>query len=217
MLPAADVVAGPDGGVALDTGVAGTGQHEGTLRGTLPPRPVEAGARPLHAVGVVKAPVRQGGTLRALGPVPGVQRQRRAGGRIAVRRQAIRQRRLVHVVPDAGDASLQQHALTLAPPGSDLRAAKVWEGAVARPDDAGEERAIGAPHEVVARQPLAERRVGGIHLHPRIEDRDDFEALLREIADEPARRGKAAGREGEDAIAVHIVYVEPERVAGDLA
>src|SRR5260370_450615 len=103
MLPAADVVAGPDGGVALDTGVAGTGQDERTLRGALPS------------------------------------------------------------------------------------------------------------------QPLAERRVGGIHLHPWIKDGDDFEALLREIADEPARRGKAAGREGEDAIAVHIVYVEPERVAGDLA
>ena len=137
--PAAGVVAGPDRGVALDAGVAGARQHEGRAR---------AGARALERSArraAVLEPVEVAHATRAARSRVALDRDRactqratcpasRSGSIRRPRRRSARPAgRLVHVVPDAGDAGVEQRAVLLAPPGAHVRAVEVGQRRLARP------------------------------------------------------------------------------------
>jgi hypothetical protein len=56
-----------------------------------------------------------------------------------------------------------------------------------------------------------------VHLHARVHDGDHVEAPSSKLRDERAGVGEAFVVPGEDPVAVHVVYVEVEGVAGDVA
>src|SRR5262249_3186175 len=74
LLPRTHVVAGPDGGVALDPSVPGARQHERPLLWAEARQSLEGRTRHLHTVRVVEGAVWQHGTVRPLRPVDGVKR-----------------------------------------------------------------------------------------------------------------------------------------------
>src|SRR5262249_26513522 len=59
--------------------------------------------------------------------------------------------------------------------------------------------------------------VGWIGFDAGIHNGDDLVARRVEICQQPRGIGEAVRVEGEYAIAVHVVYVEPERITGDTA
>ncbi len=127
------------------------------------------------------------------------------------------ERWLVHIVPDAREPRVEQRAMALAPPRAHIGAAEVGEDAGARPDIPGEERAIGSADEVVARHAIREGLVGRVGLHAGVNDRDDLEALRAQIGEQRLWLRETGGMPGEDAVAIHIVNIKPEVVAGDCA
>src|SRR5439155_797823 len=92
------VVAGPGHRVALPAGIARAGHHERPQAWTELLQPLERRAAVLHAVDVVQLGMarRSGRETVALDPVDRAERHRLG--------RRVEDRRLVHVVPEAGDA-----------------------------------------------------------------------------------------------------------------
>ena len=104
LVPGGGVVAGPGEAVALAAGIGGARHHEGTLVGTQLEQPFVGGALVLHAEDVVNLGVRggAGGEAGLVDAVNVVERHGEGG--------AVEDGRLVHVVPEAGDAVLARIA-----------------------------------------------------------------------------------------------------------
>ena len=174
----------------------GAGEHERALVGL---RRVQARDRPHRheeRVLVVVALVRRAPAVEAhpLRRVP-------AGGG------------LVHVIPDAREARLHVGRVELAPPGARLLGDEVGERGVAGPDLADVDVAALGAAEHVALDRLVEDPVARLVLDAGIDDRDDLEAVLAEPREHGRRVGEGLLVPREDAVAVHVLDVEPERVA----
>ncbi len=216
LLPAAGVVSGPHRGVVSDSREPRAGQHEG-------PAPVgvleERAGGPALLVAVEVAHVLVGDALLGarrvgLDDVREVLPAQRQDG-AAQPQVASPARGLVHVVPDAGDAGLEQRAVLLAPPGAHLLAVEVRKRRVSGPDPEGEGRAVLAAAEDVPLEAVAVDGIVGIHLHPGVHDGDDAEAVVRQLAQQPAGVAEAARMPAEAAVAAHVADVEVEDVGGD--
>ena len=112
---------------------------------------------------------------------------------------------------------VEQRAVVVAPPGARVGVREVGERAHARPDRVAVLVAVDRLAEQAALAPLGVDRIALVDLHARVDDRDRPEALLGELGDQPGRVGVALGVPGEDAVAVHVLDVEVEAVAGDVA
>src|SRR5919112_2244318 len=128
-----------------------------------------------------------------------------------------KERRLVHVAPDPGHSRIEERPVVLAPPLSRLGVREVRE------------RADPRPHDVMVLFPLAcfavevplatfyVDRIVIVDLDAGVYDGDEVEALFSEFGYELLRLGEAFLVPGKDAVAVHVVNVEVEGVARDVA
>src|SRR4029450_618446 len=103
-----------------------------------------------------------------------------------------------------------------APPGARLLCHEVWERCIARPHLADVEVASFGAAEHVTLDGLIEDRVARVELHTGVDDRDHPEALLVKSFEHAGRIGKPVGIPGENAIAVHVLDVEPYGIAWDV-
>ncbi len=144
MVPGGAVVSGPGGGVALATGVAGSGEDEGALIWGESEEAVVGGAGVLHAVDVVDLEVGGGAGLEAGSgdAVLDVVRHGFGGG--------VEDGGLVHVVPEAGDSVVEEVFVEGSPPLAGGVLGEVGEDGGAGPDGADEGGAVGIFDEVVA-------------------------------------------------------------------
>src|SRR5579885_3455542 len=93
----------------------------------------------------------------------------------------------------------------------------IGENRVIGPDVAVEDRAIGAAYKRVAFHPFAIDAEIGIALHPGINNGYSVEAVAAQVAQQCLWIGEALRVPGKDAIAVHMVDIQVDRVAGDAA
>src|SRR5207248_7787617 len=129
----------------------------------------------------------------------------------------IGQRRLVHVVPDAGDALFEQRSLQVPPPGAHLVLGVIGKDACSRPDIANEESPVLVTTEVIVLQALLIHRIVFVNFRARINDRDQLHTLRTQVVDETRWIGKCSGIPGKVTISVHVVDIEPDRIAGMIA
>ncbi len=206
VIPVRGIVAGPDDGMALAAGVGGAGDDEGTLPGFGAECAFAGGAGHLHAVEVVDGGM---GGRSEIGVVPGVGRQRLVGAREV--------RRLVHVIPEAGHPVATQCALFLRPPFACGRLEEIGEPRASRPDFAQEIRpVIGRADEGLSLNAPAQYREPRIILHPGIHNGHHLEAVAGQVPDQATRLGKALP-EGEHPVLIHVMDVQVEDIAGELA
>ena len=133
MVPGAAVVAGPGGGVALRAGISSTRQYKGSLVALQFAQAIVSSTDVFHAVHVVDgAMVERGAVVEAM---PGVERHGFVG--------TFEERRLVHVVPETGNAHTDKILVQTAPPVARFGEREIREDALAGPDDADENRAVG--------------------------------------------------------------------------
>ncbi len=198
MIPPGQVVAHPVGGVALYAGETGTGQDE---RAQLGHRVSQAGGRAhghQQCVLVVVALMRG---VAAVEP-------HAAWGDGACRG-------LVHVVPNAREARPHVLGVELAPPRARLLSDEVRERRVAGPHLADVDVAAFGATQDVALERLVEHPVPGLVLDARVDDRDDSEAVVAEAPEHADGVGEPVRVPGEDAVAVHVLDIEPQHVARD--
>ena len=98
MIPGGAVVAGPGGGVTLGAGIGGAGQDEGALVAFKFAQAFVGGAGVFHAEDVVDGAVVEGGAV--VEAMHSVERHGFVG--------AFEYRRLVHVIPEACDAHVDE-------------------------------------------------------------------------------------------------------------
>ena len=107
--------------------------------------------------------------------------------------------------------------LLVTPPFAHGGIGEVRERAQTRPDGVAVLVAVAREAEIPALAALCVQRVALVHLHARVGDRDDAEALLAQLRDQSRGVREALAVPREDAVAVHVVDVEVEHVARDLA
>src|SRR5215212_4504991 len=207
VLPPGGVVSRPLHGVALQSGVAGAGDHERTLVGTQGKEAFTGGAGHEGAVGVVD-----------LGVPPGLARPSAGVDHVVRHRGPIRdkERRLVHVAPDPCHSCVGENTLVLAPPLARLGVGEVREGAHAGPDGIVVLIPIARLAVQVFVPAICIDGVVLVHFHSGVYDSNDAKALLAEVGDQTLRVGEAVPVPGEDPVAVHVVDVEVDDVAGDV-
>ena len=134
----------------------------------------------------------------------------------------IEHRRLVHVVPDAGDAGVEQPRIERSPPRARGGPREIGEHArsgislgARGPDGRLVNRAVRCPDEVISCQTGVVRLVSHFLFRMRIDDRDEMKSLLTEIGGEPSGIGKSLGVPRERLVTILIVDVEPDRVGRD--
>jgi len=126
-------------------------------------------------------------------------------------------RGLVHVVPDPSHPLVDQCLLLLPPPRPGLCVEEVREPRLSRPDLA---EVVGLPirslHESVHFPATLKDTKLRVILHPRVDDRDHLESLAAELAYQCSGAGERLA-EREDPVAIHVVDVEVQDVARELA
>ncbi len=165
MVPGGGIVSRPGESVALSAGEGRAGQDERPLVRPQLEQAFVGGAGILQPDDVVNLGVSGGasGEARFFDAMDVIERHGLAG--------TVKDRGLVHVIPEAGDAILSEFFVETAPPLARLGAGEVGKDGRARPDDADEFAAIRLLHKMIARLAGV---VGGIALvgeHGRCADR----------------------------------------------
>ena len=177
MVPGGGIVSGPGEAVALSAGEGRAGKDEGTLVGAQLEQAVVGGAGILQSDDVVNLGVSRGagGETGLLDAMNIVERHGLA--------RSVKDRGLVHVIPESGDAVFNEVLVEAAPPVARLGAGEVRKDRRARPHDADELAAVGFLHEVVARLAGVVRRVAlvGDVSDVQIGNQDEVEVLLAQI------------------------------------
>ena len=132
-------------------------------------------------------------------------------------------RRLVHVVPDSGDAVVGVSAMQVAPPAARFRQSVIDKHTVARPDSRHKQIAIATALEVVFLQALIEGVIASRCQLSRFGCLTPGSTIVTTFTPcRPVSRSSALDRkrsliEGEDAIAVHVIDVEMNHVERQIA
>src|SRR3989440_4346200 len=127
------------------------------------------------------------------------------------------QGRFVHIVPDAIDTLVEQSLVQVAPPCSHAALREIGEDTCPWPDIACEEFSILVVTEVILFHTLLVHKIVFIDLYPRINDRDQAQPLCVEIYCHFLWMRKSLSVPGKITITIHVVYVEPDSIAGMLA
>ena len=212
MIPGSGVIAGPGEAVALAASVGGAGENEGALVGTELEKAVVGGALIFHSENVVDFGVRSGalGETRLVDAMDGIEGHGLGG--------SVKNGRLVHIVPESGDAILSKLFVEAAPPLASFGAGEVGENGWAGPDDANKLTAIGGFHEIVAGMA---RVIGHVVFvgdvsDVQIGDGHKVEVLLFEIGNQAWKVGKSARIDGKRAVLELVVDVHVHDVGGNL-
>ncbi len=203
MIPGCHVVACPRRGVTPAAGIRGTGQDKRPAAGDEPTRPFVRAARHLHSVHVVKLRVGPADSLAVMddGEINGVGGNIEDGG-------------LVHVVPPPADAGRSETGVLIPPPPPYRSTCEIREDTHSRPDFSGIEGAIGVMEKGVRGQSRTEDGVRAVKFDAGVHDHDCAKPLRTQVPDQSRRVGEGRRVPGENAIAVHVVDVEVENIAG---
>ena len=183
MIPTRYVVARPHGRVSLHARVARARQHEGARVRSESLQSLEGRARHLHAEDVVVARVRVG---LSVARVHGAERKglHRVVVDVWFRRLCGEEdARLVHVVPESGDAFVRMFFVERAEPLARLRVREVWEGAHARPHGRVKLLTVRSLDEVAARTSLLIDVVVRVNFDAGVYDDDCAEACGAKVCD----------------------------------
>src|SRR5580704_1025999 len=128
MIPGAAVVARPRSGIPLATGITGARQNEGPLIGRKPQQSIIGRPRILHSVDIVNLEVVCRTRLEAplINPVLHIIGHGHFG--------SVKDRRLVHVIPEPGYAVMNELRIERAPPFARALACEVGKHRRSRPD-----------------------------------------------------------------------------------
>src|SRR3954463_16466832 len=144
MIPGGSVVSRPGEAVALAASVGGARQHKRPLVRTQLEQSLVSRARIFQSDNVVDLGMRRGarGEARLLDAMHRIQRHRFVG--------TVKDRGLIHIVPEPGDPVLDKILVETAPPFARLRASEIGEHSGARPDRSYKLASIWILHEVIA-------------------------------------------------------------------
>ena len=208
MLPGADVVPRPERGITLAARVGGACEHERPLVRQQPSKPFVGGLRieqPVHVMNLAMV-----GRL-AVAVMPDVERHR-AGHRLE-------HRRLVHVVPDPGDADVGEDPVQPAPPLARCRLAEVGKYAGAGiplglrgPDRRHVDAAVRVLHEVIAGEAGVVWLVAHFLFRVGVDNRHGAETVAPQIGDESRGVREALAIPRERLVAVLVMDIEPDHV-----
>ncbi len=124
---------------------------------------------------------------------------------------------LVHVIPETANPHVQKIGVQVAIPLADLTPGEVGEHAGSRPDRSNVNRAIRIFNEVLMFHAIVVGLVSGLLCEMEIDDGNDLETIIREIAHHLFESRKAFSIDGEAAIFVFVIDVEVKHVAGDFS
>src|SRR5712672_580213 len=132
VVPGGGIISGPGKPVALPTREGGAGQDERTLVGPQLEQALVSTARILQSNDIVNLRVRGGASRkpRLFDPVNGIQRHGFAG--------SVKDRGLVHIIPESGNAVLDKFFVETAPPVTGTGAREIRKDRWAGPHDADE-------------------------------------------------------------------------------
>src|SRR5258708_17358760 len=110
MIPGCGIISGPGEAIALPARVGSSGENEGTLVGAQLEKALVSAARILQSNNIVNLGMRGGASHEAgfFDAVNGIQGHRLAG--------YVKNRGLVHIVPEAGNSVLHELLVQTAPP-----------------------------------------------------------------------------------------------------
>src|SRR5258708_8775818 len=212
MIPGCGIISGPGEAIALPARVGSSGENEGTLVGAQLEKALVSAARILQSNNIVNLGMRGGASHEAgfFDAVNGIQGHRLAG--------YVKNRGLVHIVPEAGNSVLDELLVETAPPFARLGASEIGKDRRAGPDDTYELAAIGVLYKVVTRGTGVIRDVafaGGMS-DVQIGNCDQMQMLLAEIGHQPWKVREGLWINGEWPILVLVIDVEIKHVGRNL-
>ena len=212
MVPGGGVISGPGEPVALPTRESSAGEDEGTLVGAQLEKALVSGARILKSDDIVNLRVRGGASHEAgfFDAVNGIQGHGFAG--------SVKDRGLVHIIPEAGNAVLDELLVETAPPVARAGACEIRKDSRPGPDDTYELAAIGILHEVVPRRTAL---IGGMASaggmgNVQVGNCDQMKMLLAEIRHQRRKVREGIWIDGEGPILVLVIDVKIKHVGRDL-
>ncbi len=211
MIPGRAVVASPGRGITLPAGEARPRHHEGALVGAKRAQPVIGRARIFHAIDVVDFGVGRDARGEIIAGDTVAHVERHGLGR------RFEDRRLIHVIPDAGNAHRRHRREHAAPPTAGFGPREIGKDRGAGPDRRDIGRAVRIGEEMVARDPAV---ISGIALVRRmgdmkVDDRDGRDPVGAQITHHLLEMREGAPVDREGAVAILIVDVEPDDVGWD--
>ena len=131
--------------------------------------------------------------------------------------RAEKDRRLIHVVPESGDAHGDKILVKAAPPIARAGQSEIREDTVAGPYFADENGPIGVFHEDVVPHAGIVRRVAmvWVFLDVQVGDDNGVKTLSAKIGDHLFERGEVLAIDGEGRIVLLVIDVEVDDVSGN--
>ena len=124
----------------------------------------------------------------------------------------IKQRRLVHIVPEALNAAVGQHLVAVAEPRPHFRPQKVCEVSFAGPHGCHEGRAVFFFAEITLFQPFGAGGLLGVDTHTCINDGHQPDALGFQLGSQRSQIRKALFVDGEVGVILHVVDVHADHI-----
>ena len=124
--------------------------------------------------------------------------------------------RLVHVIPDPGQAGLYETSIPFAPPASGAVGGKIRKNRLARPHLPRVVDPAVCLTKYVVFQAILVDRISRLELYPRIDNGHHSKSIFLELPEHTPHIGKRLLVPREHPVLVHILDIEPERVAGNL-
>ena len=127
----------------------------------------------------------------------------------------IEDRRLVHIVPEALDALIQQHFIVVAEPAARVGVEHIGEVDAPRPDARHEGLAVLLRAEIAVLDAFLVDVVARLDLDARVDDGHKMHALRLHLGGQLRQIGERLGVDGEVLVAVHIVDVKADGIQRD--
>jgi hypothetical protein len=219
VLPRGGIVTRPNRGMALYAGIAGARENERSPIRRSQQGPVVGSLGHRRAIEIMERSVRRAITPDLAGLIwlryrleVWVEVLTCLGQRLTRR---VKERRLVHVVPNARQAQLLKCGLLLRPPVPHRGIEKIGKEGLARPDLANEIAAsIARFHKGSASTATLEHSKLRVSLYPGIHDGNGFETVPRQSRKHLTQTRKAPAK-SKDAVAIHVMNVQVQGITGD--
>ena len=208
VIPGGAVVAGPGGCIAFGARIGRACEHEGPLVRPQLEKAIVGRASVFHAEDIVNgAMIERRAVVEAMNIV-----ERHGFGK------SLESRRLVHVIPEAGDSHVDEILVEAAPPIAHARQREIRKDAVAGPDYADIHRAVWSfDEDIVFDTGIVGRiAVARILFDMQIGDENGAHALRAKIRNHFFEIGEIFAVDGERRVALLIVDVKINDVGGNL-
>src|SRR5882672_6482207 len=206
MAPGAAVVAGPRGGIALGAGIGGAGEHEGPFLRLQLKQSFVGRAHILHAVDIVDgAMIESRAVIQAMNDV-------KRHGLIGT----LKERRFIHVIPEARRAHADEVFVEPTPPFPHARQSEIRKQTFARPNHADIHRSIRILHEYIVLHSRIVRRIAmaGILLDVQVGDQNRVHALRAKIGNHFFESRKILAINRKRRVAILKIDIEVDDIRG---